>query len=413
VSKSIKVCDGAEVIIRVRLDRAESMGGRLNISVAIDGEVLPSEVVDTVFEAFCRNGVSESGEDTGLGLAISKGLVECMGGNIGFENSEDKGTYFWFTADVNVSTQQAQKEDGAKAIRGKLALLVGLPRGVEESLRAELDGWGMVSTAVGSVRSSDNIIELLKRGGVEGRNYDVVYINCPLRQNYNLELSEGILANGDIKQPKQVIMTSLAQRGMDVQAKKLDVPGVEWLTKPVVRSSVNHVLAKLFDFDVKASASLAKKSKGPTDERDKWILLVEDNKVNQMVARGMLTKLGYQVTTANNGKEALSILEQRPFDLILMDCLMPEMDGYEATGALRERETNDQRLPIIAMTASVVEGEERRCLSAGMDDYLAKPVNVDELGSKLRQWLGGANKNGVEEGFEAEELASSGTRKSA
>ncbi|PCJ44459.1 MAG: hypothetical protein COA99_06925 [Moraxellaceae bacterium] len=390
VSKAIGVCDGTEVVVRIRLDRDDKMNGRLSVSIVLDGAELAGNVVDTVFEAFCRSeDMQDTNEETGLGLAISKGLVECMGGNIGFENSESEGTYFWFTANVGVSTQQAQKDDGAKMLRGKIALLVGLPRGVEESLRSELDSWGMHCTAVGSVKDQENIIELLKRREQEGHPYDVVYINSPLRKNYNLDLSEYMLKNADVKLPKQVIMTSLAQRGMDVQHQDQGVQDVEWLTKPLTRSSINHVLAKLFSFDEKLTPSDAKRKNDDTsEEQDKHILLVEDNKVNQMVARGMLTKLGYQVTTANHGKEALSILDQKPFDLILMDCLMPEMDGYAATEAVRKREGGGKRTPIIAMTASVIEGEESHCLAAGMDDYLAKPVNVVELGGKLREWLG-------------------------
>jgi len=414
VSKAIRLCKGTEIIVRVRLDRSDTLSGRLSISVMLGGAVLPSDIVESIFEAFCRSGGGDGQtEDTGLGLAISKGLAECMGGNIGFENSKEEGIYFWFTADVNVSTQQAQKDDGAKALRGKTALLVGFPRGVEESLRTELDSWGMTINAVASARSSENIIEILKRGEQEARPYHIVYINSPLRQNYNLELSEGIQASKDIVPPKQVIMTSLAQRGIDLKSTISDVPEIEWLTKPVVRSSINHVLAKLFDYEAKVPIKeVLKKSGGSYEEQDKHVLLVEDNKVNQMVARGMLTKLGYQVTTANNGQEALSILDQKPFDVILMDCLMPEMDGYEATEALRKRENETERTPIIAMTASVVEGEELRCLTSGMDDYLAKPVNIDELGSKLRKWLGEANENEDEEG-EVNELPASVARKSA
>jgi len=414
VSKAIRLSQGSEIVVRVGLDRNESMGGRLAISIVLDGNILSDEVVDSVFEAFCRSGgVQDGNEDTGLGLAISKGLVECMGGDIGFENSQEKGAYFWFTADVDVSTQQAQKDDGAKILRGKLALLVGFPRGVEESLRVEFDSWGIQSVAVGSARSSENIIEVLKRGELDDRQYDIVCINSPLRKSYDLEISEGILAGEGVKIPKQIIMTSLAQRGMSMKGHTLDVPEVEWLTKPVIRSGINHVLSKLFCFDIKLNEKTLPKEGGSYEEQDKQVLLVEDNKVNQMVARGMLTKLGYQVTTANNGKEALSILESRSFDVILMDCLMPEMDGYEATIAQRQREVDFDRTPIIAMTASVVEGEERRCLTAGMDDYLAKPVNIDELGSKLRQWLGGAKENEADEGFDAHDLPNSGTRKSA
>ena len=117
---------------------------------------------------------------------------------------------------------------------------------------------------------------------------------------------------------------------------------------------------------------------------------MEDNAVNQMVAKGMLNKLGYLVTSVVNGKEALGMLEDKEFDLILMDCMMPVLDGYETTTAWREQEAaeGEERIPIIAMTASVVEGEQQKCLACGMDDYLSKPVKLEELDAKMRQWLG-------------------------
>lgn len=386
VANAIRYSDGSEVVIRLSMDREGDFEGALRVDVIDDGKGIAVDVQHTIFEAFSRSesisGVQGGG---GLGLAIAKGLAECMGGEIGFESS-DSGTHFWFTARLGVSTQQAQKQDNLKPLERRQVLVVNATEGLEDALQSELLEHEV--QIIGVQGNNHGLHELLK-AAEEDRPFAAVFINQPIREKFNLDLVNLIKAEESLSDLKQVVMATLSQRGANDQLLNKS-KNIEWLTKPITRSGVTTAVQRLYNIHDRDRAIMhAAEASNQAEEAIKRVLLVEDNKVNQMVARGMLNKLGYIVTTANNGKEALSILEDKPFDMVLMDCLMPEMDGYEATRAIREREAGASRIPIVAMTASVIDGEEARCLAAGMDDYLAKPVNKEELSAKLRQWLGG------------------------
>ncbi|MCG8316513.1 MAG: response regulator, partial [Pseudomonadales bacterium] len=390
VTSVIRHSDGSEVIVKFGLRKQGDDVGLLRLDVIDNGKSFSDTGKQSVFEAFSKsihstNSLQQGG--TGLGLAIVKGLVESRGGEVGFETYEKAGAHFWFTLGVGVSTQQAQIDYSVKPLVGKHALIYDNHIGMVEALVAELEELSIRGVPI---TGADNAINELHQGLIEEREYSLVIINCPIREHISFEMVERIQAEPKFKDIKIVMLASLAQRTRyQLEADKFE--NLEWLTKPVTRVGLSNSFAKFYDTQNEDQPTLASHSQsvlhGSGDETQ-TILLVEDNKVNQMVARGMLNKLGYTVSMANNGKEALSILEDKHFDLILMDCLMPEMDGYQATKEIRNRELNiDQHIPIIAMTASVIEGEQTRCLSAGMDDYLAKPVNIDDLGAKLRLWL--------------------------
>ncbi|MCG8671320.1 MAG: response regulator [Pseudomonadales bacterium] len=399
VSNAIRYSDGSEVIVRASLNKQGNGQGALRIDVIDDGVGFDSESKEALFEAFAKNS-AEVGNvqegSTGLGLAIVRGLVESQGGEIGFESALNQGSRFWFTMKVGVSTQQAQIDYKVKPLIGRNALLVDGTQGLIDALTAEMADIEINTVAI---QGADNVIDELHLARKEERDYALVMINCPIREHINFDLIRSIQADAQLKNIKILMLASLAQR-TQYQRELEKYTRVEWLTKPVTRIGLANSLSRLYDLAVKDPAAISEMdSPANAEDGTKTILLVEDNKVNQMVARGMLNKLGYTVSMASNGKEALSILEDRQFDLILMDCLMPEMDGYEATSAIRAKEKLlGTHVPILAMTASVIEGEETRCLSAGMDDYLAKPVNIDDLGAKIRVWLEGENNQNKEEG---------------
>ena len=387
VTSVIRHSDGSEVIVKFGLQKQSDDSGLLRLDVIDNGKSFNDTGKQNVFEAFSKsihssNSLQQGG--TGLGLAIVKGLVESKGGEVGFETHEKAGAHFWFTLGVGVSTQQAQIDYSVKPLIGTNAIIYDNHIGMVESLVSELEELSIKGVPI---IEADNVISELHQGMLEERDYALVIINCPIREHVNFELVERIQADPKFKSIKIVMLASLAQRTRyQVDADRFD--NLEWLTKPVTRVALSNSFAKFFDTVNDEQPVLASQTATHSSgDEAQTILLVEDNKVNQMVARGMLNKLGFTVSMANNGKEALSILEDKRFDLILMDCLMPEMDGYQATKEIRNRELGDQHIPIIAMTASVIEGEQTRCLSAGMDDYLAKPVNIDDLGAKLRLWL--------------------------
>ena len=258
---------------------------------------------------------------------------------------------------------------------------------VDSFSRAELAGWQM---EVRFASSQFNPVETLLAAQRAGTPYHLVFINLPIKQKTSLELCQDIRQHAELRNSHLIVLASLAQRA-DASRMKADIAqDVEWLSKPITREKLVRALTQSFNLQEAEGEGLEKVDSALlSGSEGRRVLLVEDNAVNQMVARGMLTRLGYLVTSVANGKEALGLLEDKTFDLILMDCLMPVLDGYETTRIWREKEKEKGgHLPIVAMTASVVEGEQQRCLSTGMDDYLSKPVNIDELNAKLRQWLG-------------------------
>lgn len=392
VSNAIKYSDGTDVVLRVNVEKTSDRTANLKVTVEDNGKGIDPEQQDRLFEAFSskqfRSDLVQSG--TGLGLAISKGLAECMNGDIGFTSEKNKGTEFWFTVELQLSTQQAQKVSGLQELSNKQALILCQSKAVVESLAFHLSSLDINSTPM---QAEEDTLTALLEGEKNGRPFDLLFINLPLSQSVNFELVKNIQSQQTLKDAlRVVVLSSLPQRADAVRLGMVQEYDVQWLSKPVTREKLCKTLLRCFeivaevgDLDDKADAS-AEELQG------KRILLVEDNAVNQMVARGMLHKLGYVVTSVINGKEALGLLEEKTFDLILMDCMMPILDGYETTKAWREKEVDtDSHIPIIAMTASVVEGEHQKCLAVGMDDYLSKPVNLDELNAKIRLWIGSSN----------------------
>ena len=389
VSNAIKYSDGTDIVVHVDIAKVDGGLSEIRVTVKDNGRGIDAAIQDHLFDAFSRTlSAREVAQgSTGLGLAISKGLVVCMRGDIGFTSSAENGTEFWFTVCMELSTQQAQKLALNKELLNKKVLVVGAQGGVLEALIHQLSTWDMV---VESVESADTVLHLLEEAEQSGRAYDLMIANMPVQQPLDLECIAGVQKSKTLEQaPKIIVLSSLAQRA-DVMRMGLDEKlAVEWLSKPLTREKICRGLIDCFELD---------QPEEPADKLDpalgdiigRRVLLVEDNAVNQMVAKGMLNKLGYVVTSVVNGKEALGMLEEKAFDVILMDCVMPVLDGYETTAAWREKESleGDGRIPIIAMTASVVEGEQQKCLACGMDDYLSKPVKLEDLDAKMRQWLG-------------------------
>lgn len=390
VSNAIKYSAGTDIALSVKMQRLSESEGELRIDVSDNGKGIDPDLQERLFEAFSkklsRHDYAEAG--TGLGLAISKGLAECMQGAIGFSSEPDKGTLFWFTARLKLSTQQAQKSPHIKELMNVRVLMVDVEGGLRHALQSEMEPW---QAQIVFASSQCNVIDTLLAAQRGEQPYDLVVLNLPVNQPTSFDLCKAIQEQPELRRLHILVLSSLAQRADATRLRLANLQQVEWLSKPVTREKLCRALVQSFHLE---SVDADYLEKSVADDglllEGRSILLVEDNAVSQMVARGMLNKLGYTVACVSNGKEALGFLEERPVDLILMDCLMPVMDGYETTRELREIEkTRGGHIPIVAMTASVVEGEQQRCLLAGMDDYLSKPVNIDELSAKMRQWLGG------------------------
>lgn len=387
VSNAIKYSAGTDILLTVHMQRLSEMEGELKVQVRDNGKGIDPQLQERIFEAFSKRTAGQQAAEagTGLGLAISKGLAQCMQGDIGFSSERDMGTLFWFTARLKLSTQQAQKPTLIRELMNLRVMMVDVEGGLRDAMLAELAAWQM---DVVFASSQCNLVDTLLAAHRAGSPYDLVVINQPVKQKTNFELCTRLQEFPELRNTHVVMLASLAQRADASRFNTLEGVKVEWLSKPITREKLCRALVQSFHLGEMGPELEVATSNG---FEGRSILLVEDNAVSQMVARGMLGKLGYVVTSASNGKEALGLLEERSFDLILMDCLMPVLDGYETTRAWRAIEkTRGGHVPIVAMTASVVEGEQQRCMAAGMDDYLSKPVNIEELSAKMRQWLGGA-----------------------
>ncbi len=391
VGNAIKFSEEGEIIVTVHMTCLSAREGLLRVHVIDQGHGISREKQDMLFRAFHKADVSTSRRSggTGLGLAISKGLVEAMNGQIGLISELGKGSTFWFTVHLRLSTQQVQTSLGIKEFQGLKVLLVGMTKGLEQSLFSEFESWNFEVESINE--GYDKALQLMRARARQECGYDLIVLNLGHGYTGNLKLSKIILQDPIFKNVKQILLTTLEQKSLSVIKQTLEKnENMSIVTKPVKSSHLYEILSILYGVSEGRKASVWVGKKSINDEKQYKILVVEDNKVNQMVTTGMLKRLGYAVKVLCNGKEALGILEDKVFDLVLMGCQIPEIDGYTVTKHLRKKEEleNKKHMPVIAMTTNGVDCEEARCLAAGMDDVLIKPVSIEELDSKLRAWLG-------------------------
>jgi len=329
-----------------------------------------------------------------------------MGGEIGLESEEGKGSTFWFTAIFGkqvpgAETVKLPEVEAIESFRGWRVLSVDDNEINRQIVAGFLDSWGFRHDEAGGAKDALRMLHDARAGG---DRYRLAILDMLMPEMDGEELGKKIKADPVLKDTPLIMMTSIGRRG---DANRFEEIGFEgYLTKPV-KSSV------LFDCVVTVlaggSAGETTKPKGlvtrhtisEARRRKIRILLAEDNITNQQVAKGIIEKLGYRVDVVANGKEAVKALEDRPYDVVLMDCQMPEMDGYEATRAIRNwklepEEKSDSTssfqsrvssMPIIAMTAHAMKGDRERCIHAGMDDYISKPVTPRVLAEVLERWL--------------------------
>ena len=389
LSNAIKFTGVGEVVVRVGLVEEGPTDVLVGIEVSDTGIGIPSDYVDHLFDAFSQADASTTRRfgGTGLGLAISRRLVELMGGTISVVSVPGQGSTFRFTArfdkvaDGHVPAPRQPRHD----LVGLRVLVVDDHATNRAILTQMLVAWSMrPAEAVGG----RDALEVLQRAAAAGRPFEVVVLDRNMPDLDGLEVvrrmhEDPVLAAAT----RIVLLTSSADRADAKRAGALKVAG--YLTKPVRQSQLYDCLAMVMG-DASATAPMASPSRlsGARAAAGLRLLLVEDNPVNRKVAVRSLEKMGYAVDVAENGAEALSSASRGRYAAILMDCQMPVMDGYEATGAIRRSEqARGGRTPIIAMTASAMEGDRERCLAAGMDDYLSKPLRADAVAAVLARWV--------------------------
>jgi len=391
-SNAIKFTERGEVIIKVELEKEIANKAFLLFSVTDTGIGIPKDKQHAIFEPFVQADGSTTRlyGGTGLGLSISKRLVDMMGGEIWVESTQGKGSRLWFNLEFE---KQAIKDVVIEKVyadaKGLNVLVVDDNETNREILIKMLGGFGCRAEAVASGAEA---ITAMKDAAHTGAPYKVVLLDMQMPGMDGAYTTIIIKNTPEIKDAVVIILTSLGSRGDVADLKDAGCNG--YLTKPVKQSLLLETITTALNEKAggeKAKARPAVVTRHTITEKKYQnirILVAEDNQINQQVAVNMLKKAGYvNVDLAGNGRIAADAADKNDYDIIFMDIQMPEIDGFEATRIIREKEMDKKHNIIVAMTAHAMEGDRRKCLGAGMDDYISKPISPQEMFSVIRKWV--------------------------
>ena len=387
VGNAIKFTERGEVVVSVGVDRAAGDDVGLHIAVRDTGIGIPVDKQALIFDAFAQADASITREfgGTGLGLAISARLVGMMGGRLWVDSVPGEGSTFHFTVacrrDVNDAARRARTVRLTE-LRNIPALVVDDNATNRRILEEMLRSWGMRPTCVADGAAA---LAELDRAHERAKSYPLVLVDAQMPQMDGFQLAEAIKRHA-LRDETTIMMLSSAALSTD-KARCRDVGISRYLVKPVSKTQLlNAVLETLGAAGENPRGGSARESRIAHTARPLRVLLAEDNPVNRQLAVALLTKRGHAVTTAATGREAVAAWQRDPFDVVLMDVQMPEMDGLAATAVIREQETRRKsRTPIVAMTARAMSGDRCECLAAGMDGYISKPINAQALFDTMEQ----------------------------
>ena len=391
VSNAIKFTDEGEVVVHVVLESRAAEEVRLGFSVRDTGIGIPREKQDLLFRAFSQVDASSTRRygGTGLGLAISARLVQMMGGQIWVESEEGRGSTFRFTATLGVGEHQVVGPARELSLLRSVAVLVVDDNATNRRILQErLSQWGMNVTAVEGGRQALAAMEAARRAG---QPFSIVLLDSMMPEMDGFALAREINQHPTLAGATLMMLSSADRREDTVRCRELGV--ANYLVKPIRQSDLLRALTSVVGAPAGSPAAAAKRSRSlKACERPLRVLLAEDNAVNQKLAVRLLEKRGHQVQLVENGRQAVDAVRRQSFDVVLMDVQMPEMDGFAATAAIREAEQGSNRhLPIIAMTAHAMKGDRERCLEAGMDGYVSKPLTPEELFRTIENIFPAAN----------------------
>ena len=389
---AIKFTNKGEVVIRAILEKEDETHANIRFSVSDTGVGIPRDSIERLFNQFTQVDSSTTRKygGTGLGLAISKQLAMMMGGQIGVESQEGRGSKFWFTAVFRKQLQnKGERTVYHENIRGKHILVVEDNETNRCVLREQLTACGCRHKEVSSGMEA---LEVLRGAVVDKDAFEIAIIDMQMPGMDGETLGQKIKKDPELKNTKLVMMTSVGKRG-DARRFK-DIGFAAYLTKPVKQSQFYNCLSLVTGMqkdtsDDKSAGIVTRHSIAEYQKRRVRFLLAEDNETNQKVALGILKNFGYKTDVVSNGKKAVEAMERIPYDIVLMDCQMPQLDGYAATKEIRSSQSKvlNHKVPIIAMTANVMKGDREKCLAAGMDDYIPKPINTEKLLKVIEKWL--------------------------
>jgi PAS domain S-box-containing protein len=376
---ALKFTSTGEVSIRASL--VKKHGNRVLIRFAIrdTGIGIPEKRIDRLFSAFSQVDGSTTRRygGTGLGLMISKQLAEMMGGSIGVESREGQGATFWFTADFPL--QPADPAASTESPLENRRILLAMPAGGPTQMLEDLaKGWGALPEPAGEI---EKVPDLCEKGKVDGNPYDIIIVDSTLlsanRERFRLCREHN-------RDSRFLLLTTLGKDDIVEDPDKDLFSGI--LTKPLKVSRI-FALLKQGESSGIPPDSIARTPR--KDAKTARLLVVEDNPSNQTVARVMLKKIGYNVDFAANGHEALEALSRIKYDLVLMDCQMPELDGWQTTKLVRKGAHGvlNPEIPVVAMTAFAMAGDREKCMKAGMNDYMSKPILIGTLQEMVQRWI--------------------------
>ncbi len=385
-NNAVKFTHSGEVLIELSVagEAAASDTCRLEFAVSDSGIGITREARQKLFTAFMQadSSMARRFGGTGLGLAIARQLVTLMNGTLEVESEPGRGSRFHFTLELPLGSAGVAQATPQVDLRAVEALIVEDSLDNGEILLHYLSHWGMKATVV---HDASNALAVIAEARRAGRRFGLALIDWKLPGMSGVDLARAIRPGQGESGLPMILLTSVMEP--DLPAISRDAGFAAYLYKPVRREDLSRTIARVLGV---ASASASQGAQPPAvPVVAGHALLVEDNPVNQNIGAGMLAALGFGVDIANNGLEAVALCDRNRYDLILMDCQMPEMDGFAATARIRTHEaaTTARRTPIVALTANAMPGDRERCLAAGMDDYLAKPYTKTELAGMAARWV--------------------------
>jgi CheY-like chemotaxis protein len=392
VGNAIKFTSAGEVVLKVQAGAAIGDEGVLHFTVSDTGIGIPQDKTSLIFEPFSQADASTTRRygGTGLGLTISTRIVSMMGGKMWVDSEVGQGTQFHFTIRMEpaegIPTKLGEIHS-SESLKGVNVLVVDDNPSNRRILQAMLERWDMKTTLV---EDAENAMTQLLAAREAGNPFGLVLTDMHMPDMDGFGLIERIRQKPELSTATIMMLTSAGHRGDAARCKELGVAG--YLLKPIRQSELRAaILSVLGAKDEEGDSPLVTSDSLQTaDESDPKLklLIAEDNAVNQLLLTRLLEKRGHRVIVVENGRQALDALEKESYDLVLMDVQMPEMDGLEATAELRRTEKNTSgHQPVVALTAHAMKGDDERCMAAGMDGYLTKPIRALELDALLQIYV--------------------------
>jgi PAS domain S-box-containing protein len=398
-SNAIKFTSKGHVLISVETDSIGEDGAMLRFSVEDSGVGISGDKLESLFDKFTQADTSTTRRHggTGLGLAISKELVKLMGGTITAKSRIGIGSTFWFTLRLPLQSNRLAEIPPHAELAGVRLLIVDDNSVNRLVLQEQVRAWKM---RIGSSTSGIEALQKLREAQAAGNPYQIAILDYQMPEMDGETLGQAIKRDPLLRDIELIMLSSLGQEG-EVRERLRKIGFAAYLVKPARQSELLATLTSIWDAHCERRTidligdpqPLPQTYEAPiTDSLERTfigtrVLLAEDNTTNQIIAEMMLRSLGCEVDIAANGWQAIQRIDEFSYDIVFMDCEMPEMDGFEATAAIRRRSDSKSRLPVIAVTAQAMQGDKERCLLAGMSDYISKPVKQEDFASALKEWL--------------------------